>query len=277
MRLQQFFFLITFLCINSFIIAQNYKTLDSINYVCHYTYTHQEDSLNKNAQDVVDMCLYIGSNYTKFEHSSGYVEDSLLIKYKNEDPTVGFSKAWPLLMGNPNSFFSMYQIIKKTKSNNINLYEIIAKVPYTYEEELNYIWQLSSERDTIISTLKCKKAYTHYAGRKYIAWYSTEIPLNTGPYKFHGLPGLIIKIEDTQQQIIFELNSFEPINYTKPLYHKVKQYKSIDNLAYINAKRVDVERLIKRFSNPQKVQTSIDKRSEIEIRLRNRNNFIERL
>lgn len=33
-----------------------------------------------------------------------------------------------------------------------------------------------------------QKATCDFAGRKWIAWFTTEIPIQDGPYKFYGLP-----------------------------------------------------------------------------------------
>ena len=43
----------------------------------------------------------------------------------------------------------------------------------------------------------CKSAKTNFRGRTYIAYYTPELPYNDGPWKFGGLPGLILKVEDT--------------------------------------------------------------------------------
>lgn len=49
------------------------------------------------------------------------------------------------------------------------------------------------------------KAEVTFKGRSWIAWYSPEIPLPYGPYKFSGLPGLIVKITDDKEEYDFEL------------------------------------------------------------------------
>lgn len=43
---------------------------------------------------------------------------------------------------------------------------------------------------------KCIKATTRFRGRDYTAWVTKELPINDGPWKFYGLPGLILQIED---------------------------------------------------------------------------------
>ena len=49
------------------------------------------------------------------------------------------------------------------------------------------------------------RAETTFAGRKWYAWFTQEIPFQDGPYKFKGLPGLIIKVEDAKGDYSFDL------------------------------------------------------------------------
>lgn len=74
----------------------------------------------------------------------------------------------------------------------------------TYKEPVIKNWKLVDETK-VINTINCKKAEVTFKGRNWIAWYSPEIPLPYGPYKFSGLPGLIIKITDDKGEFDFEL------------------------------------------------------------------------
>lgn len=60
-------------------------------------------------------------------------------------------------------------------------------------------WQMIEETDAILGYV-CQKACLTYAGRDYTAWFTTEIPINDGPWKFWGLPGLILKVVDKEEQ-----------------------------------------------------------------------------
>lgn len=66
----------------------------------------------------------------------------------------------------------------------------------------------NEETDTIIG-YECRKATTEFAGRQYTAWFTPEIPLPFGPYKFGSLPGLILKIEDGERQFVWEAVGFQ--------------------------------------------------------------------
>lgn len=63
-------------------------------------------------------------------------------------------------------------------------------------------WQLESESKQI-SNLKCYKASGFFRGRKWIAWYTPEIPFSTGPWKLNGLPGLILEAYDVDKKFSF--------------------------------------------------------------------------
>jgi len=73
-----------------------------------------------------------------------------------------------------------------------------------YKEPVINNWKLVDESKTIQS-FNCRKAEVNYNGRNWTAWYTTDIPLAYGPYKFTGLPGLIIKISDENGDYDFEL------------------------------------------------------------------------
>lgn len=79
---------------------------------------------------------------------------------------------------------------------------------YRYEEKRPLKWEILSEKKTI-GEWPVQKATTEYLGRKWIAWFSTEIPIQDGPYKFHGLPGLIVSIEDADHDYQFVLNGIK--------------------------------------------------------------------
>ena len=70
------------------------------------------------------------------------------------------------------------------------------------EEILN--WNITSEQK-LIGKYKSQKAETTYGGRNWIAWFTTELPFADGPYIFSGLPGLIVSIQDLNNEYSFNL------------------------------------------------------------------------
>lgn len=75
---------------------------------------------------------------------------------------------------------------------------------YYYEEPIPQIeWNLVAGTDEICGH-ECKKATTTFRGRNWTAWYTEEIPIDNGPWKFGCLPGLILKVEDDRKEHVFE-------------------------------------------------------------------------
>ncbi len=85
---------------------------------------------------------------------------------------------------------------------------------------------------------KCTKAVGDFRGRKYEVWFTTEIPIKFGPWKLHGLPGLVLKVVDKTQQIFIDAkkitlkrgvieNSFNPETYGKQIIDMQKYVKLI--------------------------------------------------
>lgn len=100
---------------------------------------------------------------------------------------------------------SAYYYLIKNDGKEISHFEAIGNDTFNFSEKINSDWQLINQ-DTLISGYACKKAVIKQAGREWRAWYSTDIPVSFGPYKFYGLPGLIMNIKDSENIFNFTVN-----------------------------------------------------------------------
>ena len=73
---------------------------------------------------------------------------------------------------------------------------------YLKEAKPEFNWILTNETKKI-GNFNCNKATCHFRGRDYTAWYTMEIPVPYGPWKFQGLPGLILEVYTPNQEIYF--------------------------------------------------------------------------
>lgn len=87
-----------------------------------------------------------------------------------------------------------------------------------YNEDLKFNWNILSDKQKI-GEYNTQKATTEFGGRKWTAWFSTDIPFQDGPYKFSGLPGLIVKIEDADKNYSWVLQGNKKVkDYTEFSY-----------------------------------------------------------
>jgi GLPGLI family protein len=63
-------------------------------------------------------------------------------------------------------------------------------------DSINISFTMSKEKSESILGFPTSIATATWRGRRFIFYYSSLIPVNDGPYKFFGLPGLILKVED---------------------------------------------------------------------------------
>ncbi len=154
-----------------------------------YELKYKSDSLQKNYQ-TQEMVLDVDPSDVKF-YEYGFVEKDSLKKLPNHQ-----YDQWTSQTG---------QTLKRKKGTNINLnYAQIRMMPYYYVFESNdeIEWSIQKETKTLAG-YKLQKATAKFGGRKWAAWFTTDIPISEGPYKFRGLPGLILFIEDKEQNFIY--------------------------------------------------------------------------
>ncbi|MHB0753635.1 GLPGLI family protein [Polaribacter sp. M15] len=99
----------------------------------------------------------------------------------------------------------------------------------------SFKWTITDETK-LIGKFTCKKATTYFRGRNYMAWFSPEIPLNSGPWKFSGLPGLILEVKDTESLFawktkVIKLPYNDNVKLDIPNEKKLKKVKLEDYVA----------------------------------------------
>ncbi|MDY3538161.1 GLPGLI family protein [Riemerella anatipestifer] len=123
-------------------------------------------------------------------------------------------------------------VLKTYPNYEVELYTKIGFDDYAVRDERKMQWKIAPEHETF-KNWKVQKATTEFAGRKWTAWFTTDIPIPDGPYKFHGLPGLIVKMEDHQKMFLFELIGSQKINDAQ----KVNPTDKLINLVKIDRKQ----------------------------------------
>jgi len=129
------------------------------------------------------------------------------------------------------------EIFKNYPSGKITATDQIVSSNYLYEEDRTlFQWQIEPDTREILS-YTCQKAITDFRGRHYEAWFAPDLPFNDGPWKFSGLPGLILAVEDSTKNFSFQAIGIE--NLKLPVQFPQKDY--------VKTSRKEVEKVQKRF------------------------------
>lgn len=90
---------------------------------------------------------------------------------------------------------SMY-VVKSTEAGIMKVYDTAGMEQYLVEEPLENIeWTLVEDSAKNVLGYACVMATADYHGRKWTAWFTPEIPVQAGPWKLAGLPGLILEAD----------------------------------------------------------------------------------
>jgi hypothetical protein len=123
----------------------------------------------------------------------------------------------------------------------------MSPIQIAYKENPQFNWKISNEKQKI-GEYNTQKATTDFGGRKWNAWFSNDITLQDGPYKFHGLPGLIVKIEDADKNYSWELKGNKKVSD----YQEISYAEKVRPGGLGNIVDVSREKFEKTFSDYKK-------------------------
>jgi len=206
-------YIIAFLA-SSWVYSQNYQI--------EYTFEYKKDSLKEYTQKDAYV-LQIEEDKTKFIPKRLIERDEIL------DQNTKMYISSPLR-----------QVVERKRGSNeyIN-YEVFNSNYYTLPDKVELNWEINPDTKEE-NDYHLQKATVTFGNRNWEAWFIPDIPLNEGPYKFHGLPGLIYEIHDTKGNFSYQLTSLKKVEKpyntsniiethfgTKPIPINEKQYQKL--------------------------------------------------
>lgn len=211
MKHYSFKLIFTMLCfVNIFYYSQNYRIDYDLNY--------KKDSLSDEISHE-KMVLLTTKNRTKFVSNKQLINDSLNIL--NEEKGIK----------NPIQYDYDFMTINDTENQKIKKYKLIIRDLYEVSTpKIQFDWKVENETKKI-GNYSCQKASLDYCNRHWEAWFTTDVPLNVGPYIFDGLPGLILELKDSKGNFEFTFSGIQKSNLSPDL-----------NLNYVFGKPLSVNK-----------------------------------
>jgi GLPGLI family protein len=242
------FMILGSLIINTHAFAQ--EVLDKAQYRFHYEYAWEFDtiSLNNTREDLV--ILQIGQNISKSYSYPSFYYDSLRSSPDGERAMRQIRQELAISMvetGKPPKGFVSGGIANRVYKNypegQMTITDRISANQYMYNDELHaQSWHITDSTKTILD-YTCQMAVSDFRGRRWIAWFAPDIPISDGPWKFSGLPGLIMEVYDSEYHHRFEMVGIEnvendPINFSPVIlgYQLFGKYEETTRIAFLRAK-----------------------------------------
>ncbi|GEM_PF-1625841 len=122
---------------------------------------------------------------------------------------------------------SFYKHFFKTKDSIIYRETNGHGDPFFIAEPLHqFEWVLTGNSKTILK-YNCQEATTSYRGRDYIAYFTTKIPFKAAPWKFHGLPGVMLAVKTPDDHIKIQARTLQIKPYSGEIENPYPDIKEL--------------------------------------------------
>ena len=169
----------------------------------------------KNPDTYLDLqMLQVGERMAKYSSLFVAQNDTAIVKWAREHPRADGHPDILWMKGKRRDWWTDYQYSEYFTEGN-SLTEWAPMTVYNERDNSRYtehyplmIWQINLMTEEICG-YKCQQATCRFRGRDFTAWFAPDIPIRKGPWKFGGLPGLILKVYDSQRFYNFECVGIE--------------------------------------------------------------------
>lgn len=131
-------------------------------------------------------------------------------------------------------------VIKSVQDSLITVYDMLKDEPVYYTEPFSeMIWEMGDSTKNVLG-YECFNATTSYHGRVWTVWFTPEIPIQDGPWKLRGLPGLILEAI-TGDGIGFIADGIEQTTKIIGNVYGSEKYEKEDRKAILRARRAMID------------------------------------
>ncbi len=216
--------------------------VDMVDYRVTYNAKQVNDTANTPyLYQQAQMRLDIGKSVTRFYNLS-YLQWTEQVKQMIlGGGAIDLGKAQPIRC-------MLWEFYKNYPEQGKTLFlETVGGVHYqSIEDAETPSWQIMSDSVATIIGYNCQLAQAHFKGRVWYAWYAEDIPVPEGPWKLHGLPGLVLRAYDAQRQFCFEAVGLETLKGKEPLLY-LKSERKAETIS-----QADLVKIKQRNDNSQK-------------------------
>ena len=214
---------------------------DSTSIKITYKFLIRDDSTLKKSIREDLIILEMGKKYSKCFSLYRSLNESILNDQFTEQQKKGAEKM-SIDLSNFTKTGTTVNYYRNSSSNVITYTDQLFMDSYLVDDTVNMQWELQKDTITLVGYF-CNKAHTTFRGRNYSAWYTTQIPMPFGPYKFGGLPGVILFIKEDKGNFDFQCVDIEIL--------KQKQLLELDKIKQIKVNRLTHKKLVKHMiENP---------------------------
>ena len=128
-------------------------------------------------------------------------------------------------------------VYKNYPQNMMTVTDDLMSQYYEYSDSLGVQnWVVEGDSIKNILGYNCQKATCRFRGRSWTAWFALDVPMSDGPWKFCGLPGLIMEVYDKGRQQYFCIKGLQKDAGT-PIVYDVFNRKRIktDRKAFLKS------------------------------------------
>jgi len=173
-----------------------------------YKFTYAIDTVTKDKYFDMEK-LEIGDKFSRYYSADADKIDSIALKervYRRTHAPKFNAQGGDICHYVPDDWLQPYELEKREdfyqdypNKGVVTCRIRVSIVDYEYIEPLgDFLWKIADSSSSIkILGYNCQVATGNFRGRNYKAYFTEEIPVTCGPWKFNSLPGLILKIEES--------------------------------------------------------------------------------